>query len=67
MKKIKPTLGIGYPLKTYVFTGEFQGVLYGSDSITKCFKIVWAPIYVDYKGKKIIDITQIKGEGEING
>lgn len=67
MEGIKPTLGIGYPLKIYVFTGEFQGILQGFYKSARNKKNVWVPIYVDYEGKKLIDMTQIREEGEKHG
>lgn len=65
MEKIKPTLSFGYPLKIYQFTGEYQGVLQGFSEPIREKRIVFAPIYRDYEGKGLIDMSQLREEGEI--
>lgn len=65
MKGIKPTLAFGCPLKIYQFTGEFQGVLQGFYKSAKNKKTVFVPIYVDYEGKRIIDMAQVREKGKI--
>lgn len=62
MEGIKKTLEFGFPLKIYQFTGEFQGILQGFYKAGRNKNTVFAPIYVDYEGKKVIDMTQVREE-----
>lgn len=64
MNKIKLTLSFGYPLKTYVFTGEYQRALQGFYTPERDQNVVFVPIYVDQEGNKVIDMTQVREKGE---
>lgn len=65
MEKIKPSLAFGCPLKIYMFTGEYQGVLKGFIEPRREKRIVFAPIYRDREGKGLIDMTQVREEKDI--
>jgi len=66
MIKPKKNKEFGYPPKIYRFTGEYSEQIQGYYKATRNKKIVYAPIYENEKGKKIIDMKQLFKKRESN-
>ena len=62
---IKQNKLFGYPPELYGFTGEYSKQTYGYYKANRNKKVVYVPIYENKKGKRIIDMTQMKG-GELD-
>jgi hypothetical protein len=63
MKYPKQYKKFGYPPETYYFSGEYSEQIQGCYKATRNKKIVYAPIYINKKGKTIIDMEQIFKKG----
>ncbi|PKP57763.1 hypothetical protein CVT91_09885 [Candidatus Atribacteria bacterium HGW-Atribacteria-1] len=63
MKYPKQTKKFGYPPKIYYFTGEYSKQALGYYKSKRNKKIVYAPIYENEKGERIIDMKQIFKKG----